>query len=61
MKIGGPVQQPQVQVNGGVAMATFYWEVDLGRGRRIHGSGTHVFVRRGKDWRVVHEHFSLEH
>ena len=55
------IQQPQVQINGGVAVATFYWEVGLGRGRRIHGRGTHVFVRRGEDWRVVHEHFSRAH
>ena len=55
------IQQPQVQVNGGVAVATFYWEVGLGRGRKIHGRGTHVFVRRGEDWRIIHEHFSRAH
>jgi len=53
------IQQPQVQINGGVAVV--YWEVGLGRERRIHGRGTHVFVRRGEDWRVIHEHFSRAH
>lgn len=55
------IEQPQVQVNGDTAIATFYWTVGLGQGRRVHGRGTHVFVRKGKNWRVVHEHFSRAH
>jgi ketosteroid isomerase-like protein len=48
-------------VNGSTAVATFYWTVQLGRGRKIHGRGTHVFTKQGKSWRVVHEHFSRAH
>lgn len=55
------IEQPRVSVNGGTAVATFYWTVQLGRGRKIHGRGTHVFTKRGKSWRVVHEHFSRAH
>ena len=55
------VQQLQVHVSGGTAVATFYWKVGLGKGRTVHGRGTHVFARQGKNWRVVHEHFSRAH
>jgi len=55
------VEQPHVSVNGGAAVATFYWTVQLGRSRKIHGRGTHVFSRQDKTWRVVHEHFSRAH
>ncbi len=55
------IEQPQVHVSGGTAVATFYWTVGLGRGKRIRGRGTHVFARQGRNWRVVHEHFSRAH
>lgn len=55
------IEQPLVQAQGDTAVATFYWKVKLGRGRNVRGRGTHVFARRGKDWRVVHEHFSRAH
>ena len=55
------IEQPHVSVNGSTAVATFYWTVQLGRGRKIHGRGTHVFTKQGKSWRVVHEHFSRAH
>ena len=55
------IEQPHVSVNGGAAVATFYWTVQLGRGHKIHGRGTHVFSRHSKNWRVVHEHFSRAH
>ncbi len=55
------IEQPHVHVSGGMAVATFYWTVGLGKGRKIHGRGTHVFARQGKSWRVVHEHFSRAH
>jgi ketosteroid isomerase-like protein len=60
-KLSYHIEQPHVSVNGGTAVATFYWTVQLGRGRRIHGRGTHVFTKQGKNWRVVHEHFSRAH
>jgi len=52
------IQRPHVQVSSGVAVATFFWTVVLGRGHPILGRGTHVFVRKQKNWRVIHEHFS---
>jgi ketosteroid isomerase-like protein len=52
------IQEPHVHVSGGAAVATFYWTVGLGKGRTVRGRGTHVFARQGKNWRVVHEHFS---
>ncbi|HVH72375.1 MAG TPA: nuclear transport factor 2 family protein [Candidatus Dormibacteraeota bacterium] len=55
------IEQPHVSVNGGTAVATFYWTVQLGRGRKIHGRGTHVFTKQTKNWRAVHEHFSRAH
>ena len=52
------IEQPRVHASGSTAVATFYWTVGLGKGRRVRGRGTHVFARAGKKWRVVHEHFS---
>ena len=46
------------------AVMTFYWLVVMVSGkkrREIHGRGTHVFAKRGNDWKVVHEHFSRAH
>jgi ketosteroid isomerase-like protein len=60
-KITYQIQQPQVHLSGPIAVATFYWTVGLGKGRLVRGRGTHVFVRAGKDWRVMHEHFSRAH
>ncbi len=55
------IEQPQVHASGSTAVATFYWTVGLGKGRSVRGRGTHVFARAGKNWRVVHEHFSRAH
>ena len=55
------IEQPHVSVSGGTAVATFYWSVQLGRRHKIHGRGTHVFTKQGKEWKVVHEHFSRAH
>ena len=55
------IQQPRVQVFDGAAVASFYWTVELGRRRKVRGRGSHVFVKRGRTWRIVHEHFSRAH
>ena len=55
------MEQPHISVSGGTAVATFYWTVQLGRGPKIRGRGTHVFAKQGKNWRVIHEHFSRAH
>ncbi len=60
-KLAYHVEQPHVSVSGGTAVATFYWSVQLGRGHKIRGRGTHVFTKQGKEWKVVHEHFSRAH
>ena len=58
------IAQPRVQVVDGVAIATFYWTVELGAGRPRHvirGRGSHVYVHKGGKWQIVHEHFSRAH
>ena len=55
------LSQLRVQNLGKTAVASFYWTVTLGKRRRVHGRGTHVFLRRGRKWRIVHEHFSRAH
>lgn len=55
------IQQPRVKVSGKTAIVTFHWTVGLGRRGAVRGRGTHVFVRKGKEWRVIHEHFSRAH
>jgi ketosteroid isomerase-like protein len=57
-KMSYRIEQPQVHASVSTAVATFYWTVGLGKGRSVRGRGTHVFARTGKNWRVVHEHFS---
>ena len=62
MKYG--IVKPQVQPFGDTAVVTFNWTVELGAGRprhAIHGRGSHVFVRSGEKWQIVHEHFSRVH
>ncbi len=70
-KLAYQIEQPHVSVSGGTAVATFYWSVQIGRrrpgrtgmqkARKIRGRGTHVFAKQGKEWKVVHEHFSRAH
>ena len=43
------------------AVITFYWLVVMASGskrREIHGRGTHLFHKKGDNWKIVHEHFS---
>ena len=55
------IKQVRVQVFGNTAVVSFYWNVELSPKKRIHGRGTHVFVKRGKQWQIAHEHFSRSH
>ena len=58
------IAEPQVQVLGDTAIATFYWTVELGAGRPRHlirGRGTHVFAHKDGKWQIVHEHYSRAH
>lgn len=58
------ISKPMVNVFGGSAVVTFYWQVKL-RGKKIkqniHGRGTHVYIQEQGRWRVVHEHYSKSH
>lgn len=54
------IAQPRVQVLDNTAVASFYWTVSLGK-RAVRGRGSHVFVKHGKWWYIVHEHFSRAH
>jgi ketosteroid isomerase-like protein len=54
------IAQLRVQVFGNAAVASFYWTVALGQ-RAVRGRGSHVFVRQGRQWQIVHEHFSRAH
>lgn len=58
------IAEPKVQLFGDTAIATFYWTVELGRGRPRHsiqGRGSHVLTRQSGKWLIVHEHFSRAH
>ncbi len=58
------IARPEVRAFGDAAVATFYWTVELGRGRPrhvIYGRGSHIFARHGGKWQIVHEHFSRAH
>ena len=55
------IKQPRIQVFGTTAVVSFYWNVELSPKKRIQGRGTHVFVKRGKQWQIAHEHFSRSH
>jgi ketosteroid isomerase-like protein len=59
-RVSYSVRRPEVQVFGSTAVVTFYWQVKLSGGldQTIAGRGTHVYARQGRQWRVVHEHFS---
>ena len=63
-KVTYEISEPAVQVYDDVAIVTFYWVVHLsssGKTQAVHGRGTHVFIRRNGDWKIVHEHFSRAH
>ncbi len=58
------IAEPGVQFFGDTAIATFYWIVELGKGRPRHliqGRGSHVLTHQDGKWLIVHEHFSRAH
>lgn len=60
-KVRYAISEPRVQMLGENAVVTFYWKVQLAPGHSIEGRGTHVFAKKGKQWKIVHEHFSRSH
>ena len=54
----------EVREYGQVVIATFYWVATVYSGkqqREVHGRGSHVFVNRNGQWKIVNEHFSRAH
>ncbi len=63
-KVEFALDEIKVQNFGLVAVSTFYWSVTKISGKReheIHGRGSHVFLERNAQWKIVHEHFSRSH
>lgn len=63
-KVTYEIQEPEAIIYGDTAIVTFYWTVELvssGKTTSVHGRGTHVYLRRHDQWKVVHEHFSRAH
>jgi len=58
------ISNPLVQIHDCTSIVTFYWTVAIIHGNARHeigGRGTHVFVQKEGNWKIVHEHFSREH
>lgn len=63
-KVEFALDEIRVQSFGAGAVSTFYWSVTVGTGKgehEIHGRGSHVFVEKNGQWKIVHEHFSRSH
>ena len=55
------ISSPLVKVFDNAAFITFYWVVALtgvSSRKEIHGRGSHFFIKRDGDWKIVHEHYS---
>ena len=55
---------PIVQEYGDSVIVSFYWVVALIDGtsrKEMNGRGSHVFVKKEDEWKIVHEHFSRAH
>ena len=59
------IQNLKVKIYGEAALSTFYWTVELKKGKRkpklINGRGSHVFLMLDEGWSIVHEHYSKAH
>lgn len=58
------ISNPLVQIHDCTSIVSFYWTVAIIHGNSRHeisGRGTHVFVKKDGNWKIVHEHFSREH
>jgi ketosteroid isomerase-like protein len=55
---------PVIQITENTTVVTFYWLVTLineSNRQEIHGRGSHVYIKKGDDWKIIHEHFSRAH
>ena len=58
------IKNLKVKIIGESALSTFYWQVDIKKKKKvksIDGRGSHVFILRDDQWKIVHEHFSKAH
>ena len=61
------IQNIKVKIYGEAALSTFYWTVELKKGKRkpklISGRGSHVYLMIDMEtgWSIVHEHYSKAH
>jgi ketosteroid isomerase-like protein len=59
------IQNLKVKIYGEAALSTFYWTVELKKGKRkpklINGRGSHVYLMVDTGWTIVHEHYSKAH
>lgn len=63
-KLEYSMSDPSVQVHGDIAILSFYWLVVMvfGKTRReVQGRGSHVYMKKNDEWKIVHEHFSRAH
>ena len=52
------IAEPRVQLFDETSVVGFYWGVELSPRHRVAGRGSHVMIKHGNQWRIVHEHFS---
>lgn len=55
------ISSPIVQVFDNTAIVSFYWTVALinnSNRKEINGRGTHLYIKRNGNWKIIHEHFS---
>lgn len=63
-KVEFALDEIKVQSFGPVVVSTFYWSVTVTTSKGEHeipGRGSHVFVEKNGQWKIVHEHFSRSH
>jgi ketosteroid isomerase-like protein len=63
-KLEYSISDPSVQVFGDIAILSFYWLAVMvfGKTRReVQGRGSHVYLNKDGQWKIVHEHFSRAH
>ena len=55
------IKNIKADILGECALTTYYWQVDIHKKKKVKtltGRASHVFMQKGDDWKIVHEHFS---
>ena len=58
------ISDPCMKIYDNTVILTFYWAVYFKNGKKkrpIKGRGTHIYLKRDGQWKIVHEHFSRAH